>query len=65
MFACLVGTRTTWLHAWAVAALAADIGLILFTIDALEHPFDGDLRVGPDAFELVLHTIEGTGKQQS
>ncbi len=34
------------------------IALILFAIFVLGRPFGGDLRVGPDAFELVLTTIE-------
>jgi hypothetical protein len=29
--------------------------LILFTIGSLEYPFSGDIRLGPDAFELVLN----------
>jgi hypothetical protein len=37
-----------------VAALAMIIGLVLFTIGALEFPFKGDVRVSPEAFESVL-----------
>ena len=41
-----------------VVALAGVIALVLFTIGAVEHPFSGGARIGPDAFELVLHRFE-------
>jgi hypothetical protein len=63
LFTYLVGMKNAWLHAWAVAALTGGVALILFTIVVLDHPFGGDLRLGPDAFELTLDTIEGSGKQ--
>jgi hypothetical protein len=50
--------KTTWLHAWAVAALAAGIALILYSIAVLDRPFGSDFRVNTEAFESVLHTIE-------
>ncbi len=58
-FTYLFGMETPWLHALAVAALTVLISLILDTIVVLEHPFDGDAQVEPDAFELVLRGIEG------
>jgi hypothetical protein len=33
-------------------------GLILYTIRALDYPFDGLVRVGPDAFEAVPSKME-------
>jgi hypothetical protein len=41
-----------------VVALAGVIALVLFTIAAMEHPFSGGARVGPEAFELVLNRFE-------
>ena len=41
-----------------VVTLAAVIGLVLFTIGALEHPFSGGARIGTEAFELVLERFE-------
>jgi hypothetical protein len=41
-----------------VASLAGVIALVLFTIAALDHPFSGGARVGPEAFELVLNRFE-------
>jgi protein-S-isoprenylcysteine O-methyltransferase Ste14 len=53
-FTYLFGLRSTTVHVLMVAALAMIIGLVLFTIGALEFPFKGDVRVTPEAFESVL-----------
>ena len=53
-FTFLFGMETPWLHMLAVAALTVIVSLILYTVATLEYPFDGSLRVQPDAFELVL-----------
>ena len=63
VFTYFIGIKTIWIHRLAVGALAAGIALVLFAIGALDRPFDGDYRVGPDAFELTLQTIEGTDGQ--
>ena len=57
-FAYLFGLQNTWAHALMVGSLAGVIALILFTIAALEHPFSGGARIGPEAFELVLNRFE-------
>jgi hypothetical protein len=41
-----------------VVTLAAVIGLVLFTIGALEHTVSGGARIGTEAFELVLERFE-------
>jgi hypothetical protein len=56
-FTYLFGLRSTTVHTLMVAALALTIGLVLFTISALDFPFRGDVRVGPDAFQSVLERI--------
>jgi hypothetical protein len=61
LFTYFVGMKAGWLHVLAVAALTGGIALIIFAIFVLDRPFGGDLRVGPDAFELVLDTVEGNG----
>lgn len=61
VFAYALGMENVRLHRLAVAALAAGIASIILTIIALDHPFGGDFRVGPQAFELALKTIEGNG----
>ena len=58
-FTFLFGMETAWLHMLAVAALTVIISLILYTVAVLEYPFNGDVRVQPDAFELALREIEG------
>ena len=43
-----------------VAALTLVISLTLFTVAALDYPFKGDVRVGPDAFEQALERFESS-----
>ena len=57
-FTYLFDLRSTAAHMLMVAALALTIGLVLFTIGALDHPFSGDIRVGPDAFNSVIERME-------
>jgi Protein of unknown function (DUF4239) len=57
-FAYLFGLENTGAHALMVVALAGVIALVLFTIAAMEDPFSGGARVGPDAFEVVLDRLE-------
>lgn len=52
-YACIFGARHAGMHSTFVAALGAMIGLILYTIYALDHPFSGITTVGPDAFEQL------------
>jgi hypothetical protein len=57
-FTYLFGLENTWAHRLMVMTLAVVIGLVLFTIGALEHPFSGGARIGSEAFELVLERFE-------
>ena len=57
-FTYFFGLDNTGAHALMVGSLAAVIALVLFTIAALDHPFSGGARVGPEAFELVLNRFE-------
>jgi len=57
-FTYLFGLENTWAHRLMVVTLAAVIGLVLFTIGALEHPFSGGARIGTEAFDLVLERFE-------
>ena len=57
-FTYLFGLESTWAHRLMVAALAAVIGMVLFTIGAMEHPFSGGASIGTGAFELVLERFE-------
>jgi hypothetical protein len=53
-FTYLFGLENTVVHTLMVASLALIIALSLFSVAALDHPFKGDVRVHPDAFEQVL-----------
>src|ERR671916_129399 len=57
-FTYLFGLESTWAHRLMVAGLAAVIGLVLYTIGAMEHPFSGGASIGTGAFELVLERFE-------
>jgi hypothetical protein len=57
-FTYLFGLESTWAHRLMVAALAGVIGLVLFTIGAMEHPFSGGASIGTGAFELILERFE-------
>jgi hypothetical protein len=57
-FTYLFGLENTWAHRLMVVTLASVIGLVLFTIGAIEHPFSGGARIGPEAFDLVLERFE-------
>jgi hypothetical protein len=41
-------------------ALALITSPVLFTVAALNFPFKGDITIGPEAMELVLHTLENS-----
>ena len=57
-FTYLFGLENTWAHRLMVITLASVIGLVLFTIGAMEHPFSGGARIGTEAFNLVLERFE-------
>lgn len=61
-FTYLFGMDTHWLHAVATVALTVLVVLVLFVISVLEYPFDGVVRVGPEAFELALRAMEIAGR---
>jgi hypothetical protein len=57
-FAYLFGLENTWAHRLMVLSLTGVIALVLFTIGILDHPFSGGVRIGTEAFELVLNRFE-------
>ena len=59
-FTYLFGLESTWAHRLMVATLAAVIGLVLFTVGAMEYPFSGGARIGTGAFELILERFESS-----
>jgi uncharacterized membrane protein YraQ (UPF0718 family) len=59
-FTYLFGLQSTTVHVLMVAALALVIGLVLFTVAALDYPFRGDVRIGPDSFVEALGRFESS-----
>jgi hypothetical protein len=57
-FTYLFGLESTWAHRLMVVTLAAIIGLVLFTVGAMENPFSGGARIGTGAFDLILERFE-------
>ena len=60
-FTYLLGVKTEWLHVVMIAAYTLVLALVLFTIGALDYPFDGIAQVSPDAFEAALSRMESSG----
>lgn len=61
-FTYLLGVSTGWLHVTMIVSYAFVLALILFTIRAIDYPFDGLVQVGPEAFEAALIKMELTGR---
>jgi hypothetical protein len=57
-FTYLFGLDSTWAHRLMVVTLASVIGLVLFTVGALGHPFEGGARIGTGAFDLILERFD-------
>ena len=57
-FTYLFGLESSWAHRLMVVTLAAVIGLVLFTVGALEHPFSGGATIGTGAFDLILERFD-------
>ena len=57
-FTYLFGLQSTIIHLLMVASLALVIALVLFTVAALNFPFEGDITIKPEAMENVLGRFE-------
>jgi hypothetical protein len=57
-FSFFFGTQNRSAQALMLAALSATVGLVLFLIWALNHPFAGLVRVEPTAFRQLSKTID-------
>lgn len=58
VFTYLLGVSTERLHVVMIVAYTLVLALILYTIRALDYPFDGLVQVGPEAFEAALSRME-------
>lgn len=57
-FTYLLGVKTERLHLGMILAYTLVLALILYTIRALDYPFDGLVQVGPEAFEAALSRMQ-------
>jgi hypothetical protein len=48
------GVMDPLVHLTMVGSLALVISLSLFTVAALDHPFNGDIRIHPGAYDQDL-----------
>jgi Protein of unknown function (DUF4239) len=62
-FSFFFGTQNSSAQALMIAALSATIGLVLFLIWALNHPFAGLVRVEPAAFHQLSNIIDRSSQQ--
>jgi hypothetical protein len=46
------------MHAIAVGLTSAMLGVVLFLLVALNHPFQGDVAISPDSFQNALTSME-------
>jgi Protein of unknown function (DUF4239) len=53
-FTYVFGLENTLVHLLMVAALALIVSMSLFTVAALDYPFNGDIRIHPTAYENDL-----------
>jgi hypothetical protein len=54
-------TTTFAVHFWMVAITASLLGLIIWLLAMMDHPFRGQVSIGPDVFEQVYTTLMATG----
>jgi hypothetical protein len=57
-FASLFASRSFWAHALKAAVLAALISFMILTVWSLDHPFMGQVHVGPEALQRTLETLK-------
>ncbi|MFD2934990.1 bestrophin-like domain [Spirosoma flavum] len=56
-FSYLFLVKDFWFHGLLVSLLAAVIGLLIFLIAALDHPYWGEVSVSAAAYQLVLDKV--------
>jgi|SRR5579884_108767 len=61
LFAYLFAFRNVWSIVAIVGLLAFMLALVLYLIAAVNYPFRGEIRVGPEAFENALAIFKSIG----
>ena len=59
---CLIHMEVRWPHALMAAAMAALIGMLLFTCQIMSHPFSGPLAISAESFEKTLQVFREVDK---
>ncbi len=59
-FSYFLGVERGAAHALMTAALAAMIGLTIYLVAAIDHPFAGLIRITPESFQFVLDKVTTT-----
>jgi hypothetical protein len=54
--------RSQSMHFWMTVMFSGLLGLLIFLLAALDHPFRGAISVGPEAFEMVYEQLMKPGK---
>lgn len=57
LFSYLFLVKSFWFHGLLISLLGSVIGLLIFLIAALDHPYWGEVSVSPGAYELVLEKV--------
>jgi hypothetical protein len=54
---CFFETKSFAVHFWMVSLTSSLIGIIIWLLAMLDHPFLGQVSIGPEPFERVYETI--------
>jgi len=49
--------RSQSMHFWMTVIFSGLLGLLIYLLAALDHPFRGQISVGPEAFEMVYEQL--------
>jgi hypothetical protein len=58
---CFFETKSFAVHFWMISLTSSLIGLIIWLLAMLDHPFLGEVSIGPEPFEQVYNTIMAAG----
>lgn len=53
--------KNKWMHLWMTALLSSLLGLMVFLLAAMDHPFMGEISVSPESFQLVYDRLMAPG----
>lgn len=59
IFTFLFSTKHGWVHVVVSSFITGLIGMSLLVLLSLQYPFTGDVSVSPDAFRVLLDSVQG------